>query len=78
MQTKTLYKYTGTADGKAATIVSPVDIPYARPTEMYRLIADEGYVLTNDGGETYCSVIDIEVVDLEAWSEMPDPELGQS
>lgn len=49
MQVKTLYRITRPDGGTTVTPNKPTDAPY---TETYRLIADEGMVLT-DGVNTY-------------------------
>ena len=74
MQQKTLFKYEGTVEGKPATWVSLMDIPYARATEMVRLIADPGMVLSNDKCSTWCTVIDVMPDDVVSWAEYPDPD----
>lgn len=61
MEIKTLYKYER-EPGK--TTVSP-NKPDCEYTEMYRLIADEGKVLTNGTTETSC--VDTETKD--GWVE---------
>ena len=66
MQTITLYKYKR-ADG--GTTVSP-NKPSGEYTEMYRLVADEGKVLTNGKDATTCA--DVESV--EGWSEIDEPK----
>ena len=67
MQTITLYKYTR-ADG--GVTVSPIK-PDCEYTEMYRLIADEGKVLTQDGVDTTTCV---DVVSVEGWYEVDAPD----
>ena len=66
MQKITLYKY-ARADG--GTTVSP-NKPEGEYTEKYRLIADEGKVLTD--GETITSCID--TYEVEKWQEVYAPE----
>jgi hypothetical protein len=66
MQTITLYKYQRPDGG---TTVSP-NKPECEYTEMYRLVADEGKVLTN--GEITAPCIDVESI--EGWSEIDAPE----
>jgi hypothetical protein len=66
MQIINLYKYER-ADG--GTTVSP-NKPEGEYTEMYRLIADEGKVLTN--GEIITPCIDVESVD--GWQEIDAPD----
>ena len=63
MQIITLYKYTR-ADG--GTTVSPVK-PECEHTELVRLVADEGKVLTKDG-ENFTSCIDTDTAD--GWYEV--------
>lgn len=67
MQTIILYKYIR-ADG--GVTVSPIK-PDCEYTEMYRLVADEGKVLTQDGVDT-TTCIDVESV--EGWYEVDAPE----
>ena len=68
MKTVKLYKYTR-ADG--GTTVSPIqpaaEVEY---TEMSRLIADEGMILTNGDYQTSC----IDVYSPEGWTEIEAPE----
>lgn len=66
MQIIPLYKYKR-ADG--GITVSPRK-PECEYTEMYRLVADEGKVLTD--GETMTSCTDVESV--EGWSEIDAPD----
>lgn len=66
MQTITLYKYKR-ADG--GTTVSPTK-PSGEYTGMYRLVADEGKVLTN--GEITATCADVESI--EGWSEIDEPK----
>lgn len=66
MQIITLYKYER-ADG--GITVSPTK-PKGEYTEMYRLVADEGKVLTD--GETMTSCTDTTEVD--KWQEVDAPE----
>ena len=65
MQTITLYKYER-ADG--GTTVSPIK-PECEYTEKYRLVADEGKLLTN--GDVVTSCIDVESID--GWYEIDAP-----
>lgn len=66
MQIITLYKYSRTDGG---VTVSP-SIPDCEYTEMLRLIAEEGKVLTQNGIDTTpCE--DVEVTD--GWYEIDDP-----
>lgn len=66
MQIIPLYKYER-ADG--GTTVSPIK-PECEYTEMYRLVADEGKILTN--GEITTSCIDVESA--EGWQEIDEPK----
>lgn len=45
--------------------------PLCTYTQMFRLIADEGKILTNDGGQTQLHCIDVE--NLEGWVEIDLP-----
>ena len=67
MTTKTLYRYKREDGG---TTVSPVK-PDCEHTELVRLIADEGKVLTQDGERLFC-VIDVDSAD--GWCEVDAPE----
>jgi hypothetical protein len=66
MQTITLYKYNREGGG---VTVSPVK-PDAEYTEMYRLVADEGKALTQNGEELYSC---LDVASVEGWYEVDDP-----
>lgn len=65
MQIKALYKYTR-ADGGITVSPNKPDCEY---TIKYRLIADEGKVLTD--GETMTSCTDTE--DVSKWEEVDEP-----
>ena len=65
MQAITLYRY-NRADG--GVTISPVK-PDGEYTEMVRLVADEGKVLTQDG-ESITSCIDTETAD--GWYEVDE------
>jgi hypothetical protein len=67
MQTIMLYKYIREGGG---VTVSPVK-PNVEYTEMYRLVADDGKVLTQDG-ENFTICVDVESVD--GWDEVDAPE----
>ena len=67
MQTIILYRYSREDGGITVSPVQP-DVEY---TEMYRLVADEGKALTQDG-ETLCPCVDVESVD--GWYEVDDPD----
>lgn len=66
MQIINLYKYIR-EDGGVTVSPNKPDCDY---TEMYRLIADEGKVLTN--GEIVTPCIDVESTD--GWVEIEEPE----
>lgn len=66
MQKITLYRFIRPDGGVS---VSPVK-PDAEYTEMFRLVADDGMVLTN--GENYTSCTDTD--NPGAWSEVEDTE----
>lgn len=68
MQKVTLYKYER-AIGEIT--VSPIK-PDCEYTEMLRLVADEGKLLTRDGGENTFGCIDVESAD--GWEEIDIPE----
>ena len=61
---KDLYRYTG----RNGIITSLVHLEDAKYYPMYRLIADEGKVLTN--GELKVKSIDIFAEDLSKWAEI--------
>ncbi|MBR4930759.1 MAG: hypothetical protein IKZ00_08180 [Bacteroidaceae bacterium] len=66
MEIKTLYRY-GRKTGKIT--VSPIK-PDCEYETLYRLIADEGKILTN--GETEACCVDVESSD--GWTEVEAPE----
>jgi hypothetical protein len=66
MQTITLYKYNREGGGVTVSPVKP-DVEY---TEMYRIIADEGKALTQNGEELYSC---LDVASVEGWYEVDDP-----
>lgn len=63
---KDLYRYTG----RNGIITSLVHLEDAKYYPMYRLIADEGKVLTD--GELTVKSIDIFAEDLSKWTEMDE------
>ena len=67
MEKKILYRFTRPDGG---VTVSP-EKPDTEYTEMFRLIADEGKLLTQDG-ETMTSCVDTDTV--EGWYEVDAPE----
>lgn len=69
MQTIALYKYKRECGG---ITVSPIE-PDTEYIEMYRIIADEGKLLTNGNVTTSCIDID-SLANLEDWCEIDDPE----
>lgn len=64
MKKKDLYKYVG----RNGSIVSLVLLDDIKHYPMYRLIADEGKVLTN--GDIEVKSIDIYAEDLDKWTEI--------
>lgn len=66
MQTITLYRYTRPDGGIS---VSPIK-PNAEYTEMVRLVADEGKILTDGTNTTMC----IDVSSAEGWTEIDAPK----
>lgn len=64
MQTIPLYRYTRPDGGVTVSTVKP-DTEY---TELSRLVADEGYVLTDGVTTTTCTDTDYP----SFWSEIPD------
>lgn len=68
MQIKTLYRY------RRGNEVIDSPIPPKSTTEWmerYRLVADEGYLLTKDD-EELCTVVDIDQDDLSLWHEVAE------
>lgn len=68
MLVKTLYK---TVRDDGGVTVSPDKPESGEYTEMLRLIADEGKLLTQDG-EVTCPCVDVETAD--GWYEVDAPE----
>ena len=66
MVKKNLYRYTG----RNGIITSLVHLEDAKFYPMYRLIADEGKMLTN--GELIVKSIDIFAEDLGKWTEIDE------
>lgn len=66
MQTITLYRYTRPDGG---VTVSPIK-PNVKYTEMVRLIADEGKILTDGTNTTTCT----DVSSAEGWTEIDAPK----
>ena len=66
MEVITLYRY----EREPNKITVSTEKPNVEYTEMYRLIADEGKILTNGEIETYC----IDVHSTEGWTEIDAPE----
>ena len=67
MEVKTMYRYMRKDGGTTVSTEKP-DTEY---TEMFRLIADEGKLLTQDG-ENMTSCVDTDSV--EGWYEVDAPE----
>jgi hypothetical protein len=67
---KTLYRYKREDGGITVSPIKP-DCEY---TELHRLIADEGKVLTD--GVTVTSCIDVD--DAEGWAEIDEPEQDEA
>ena len=67
MEIKTLYKYTRPDGG----ITVSTEKPDGEYTEKFRLIADEGMVLTKEG-ENVCSCVDADST--EGWYEQAAQE----
>lgn len=67
MEIKTLYKYKRAGGG---TTISPIK-PDCEYTEMYRIIADEGKVVTKDGINVFSCT---DVSSTEGWYEIDAPE----
>lgn len=69
MQKIPLYRYTRPDGGVTVSTVRPE----GEYTPMTRLVADEGYTLTDGTTTTSCT----DTATPEAWKEIPDPE-GQT
>ncbi len=69
MQKITLYRFIRPDGGVTVSTVKP-DGEY---TELTRLVADEGYPLTDGTNYTACTDTD----NPGAWSEVPDPDLSE-
>lgn len=67
MQTIKLYRHTRPDGGVTVSTVKPES---GDVTELYRLIANEGYLLTDGTSTTPC--VDTDTPD--AWAEVADPE----
>lgn len=68
MTTKTIYRYL-----KDNSVIYSPNKPDSEYTEYYRLIADEGMVLTKDE-ENFYSVIDVDKTEASLWKEVTKPE----
>lgn len=66
MQTINLYRYTRPDGGITVSTIQP-DVEY---TTLYRLVADEGMVLTDGATTTSC----VDTYDVSAWSEVVDTQ----
>ena len=66
MEIKTLYRY----EREPGKFTVSTEIPDAEYTELYRLIADEGKILTNGETETCC----VDVDSTDGWTEVDVPE----
>ena len=68
MTIKPVYIY----EGIGGTIQTPIKLPIQESRQMRRLIADEGKELVK--GDITTSVIDVELNDVENWTEIDKPE----
>lgn len=66
MQTIPLYRYARPDGGTTVSTVKP-SVDY---TELFRLVADEGYTLTNGEATTACTDTDYP----DNWTEIEDTE----
>ena len=66
MKTINLYRYVRPDGGVTVSTIQP-EVEY---TTLYRLIADEGMLLTNGTTKTTCT----DVTDVSEWSEIVDEE----
>lgn len=64
MQIINLYRYIRPDGGITVSTIKP-DIEY---TELYRLVADEGMILTNGDQTAAC----VDVIDVSVWTEITD------
>lgn len=64
MQTINLYRYTRSDGGVTVSTIQP-DVEY---TALYRLVADEGMLLTDGATTTSC----VDTTDTSVWSEIVD------
>ena len=69
MKTIVLYRYTRTDGGTTVSTVKP-DVEF---TQLYRLLADEGMVLTNGEITTIC----VDTEEVSVWSEIVDVQSGE-
>ena len=67
MKTEILYRYKRNSGKMTVSPKKPTDRPY---TEVYRLIADLGMILTNGEITTPC----IDVDSTEGWTEIEEPK----
>lgn len=67
MKIETLYRYERNTGKITVSPKKPEDKPY---TEVYRLIADDGMILTNGEITTPC----IDVDSTEGWTEIEEPK----
>lgn len=70
MELVNLYRYERESGKWTTSPEKPADIPC---TLMYRLVADDGKLLTADGEHT-TPCADIDVSDLPGWYEVDDPD----
>lgn len=66
MQTINLYRYVRADGGVTVSTIRP-EVEYA---ELYRLVADEGMVLTDGVAMTSC----VDTADVSAWTEIADTQ----
>ena len=65
-----VYRYLG----RNGIITTPILIEGATPITMYRLIADNGMVLSN--GKTHAQMIDVFDDEVDNWFEIPAEDTG--
>lgn len=70
MQTINLYRYTRPDGGVTVSTIQP-DVEY---TALYRLVADEGMLLTDGITTTSC----VDTTDTSIWSEIVDTSNGNT
>ena len=63
-----IYRYLG----RNGMVTTPILLEGASPIVMYRLMADEGMILSN--GQTHARMIDVFDDEVENWFEIPEED----